>query len=41
VEKAIERRKADNRSLIQTYIPQKPEFTSDGFSRASNLRTKE
>ena len=38
VEKAIERRKSDNKSLIQTYIPQKQEFASEGFTKASNLK---
>ncbi|MFA4824026.1 MAG: hypothetical protein WC593_02600 [Methanoregula sp.] len=40
-EKAIERRNADNKALIRTYLPQKQEFASDGFTRASNLKKKE
>src|SRR5271157_3972042 len=33
-ERAIERRDSDNKALIRTYLPQKQEFTSDGFMRA-------
>ena len=40
VEKAIERRKSDNKSLINTYIPKKQEFASEGFTKASNLKKK-
>lgn len=38
VEKAIERRKSDNDSLIKTYIPQKTTFVPEGFTKASNLK---
>ncbi|PKL68503.1 MAG: hypothetical protein CVV30_11385 [Methanomicrobiales archaeon HGW-Methanomicrobiales-1] len=41
VEKAIERRKSDNKSLIQTYMPKKQEFASEGFTKASNFKKSE
>jgi hypothetical protein len=40
-ERSVERRKADNKALIRTYLPQKPEFASEGFTRASTLKKKE
>jgi hypothetical protein len=40
VEKAIERRKSDNKSLIRTYLPQKQEIAFEGFTKASEMKKK-
>lgn len=40
VEKAIERRKADNTALIRTNISQKQEIVPEGFTKASDFKKK-
>ena len=39
-ERAIAKKKGDNKSLICTFIPQKQENICEGFSKASDLKRK-